>query len=139
MRTRFRSCFWPSGATAKPLQITDIATNVFKERLQTIPGVSEVQVWGAKRYAMRIWMDPARLASYRLTPLDVRAALLRENIELPSGRLEGQSTELTVRTMSRLTTPEEFNNLIVRETDGRVVRVRDIAPPSSARRTSGPS
>ena len=108
------------------LQITDIATNVFKERLQTIPGVSEVQVWGAKRYAMRIWMDPARLASYRLTPLDVRAALLRENIELPSGRLEGQSTELTVRTMSRLTTAEEFNNLIVRETDGRVVRVRDI-------------
>jgi multidrug efflux pump len=108
------------------LQITDIATNVFKERLQTIPGVSEVQVWGSKRFSMRIWMDPARLASYRLTPLDVRSALLRENIELPSGRLEGQSTELTVRTMSRLTTPEEFNSLIIREVEGNVVRVRDI-------------
>jgi multidrug efflux pump len=108
------------------LQLTDIATNIFKERLQTINGVSEVQVWGERRYAMRLWMDPARLAGYRLTPLDVRTALLRENIELPSGRIEGVSTELTVRTMSRLTTPEEFNNLIIREVDGRIVRFRDI-------------
>jgi multidrug efflux pump len=68
------------------LQLTDIATNVFKERLQTISGVSEVQIWGEKRYAMRLWMDPARLAAYRLSPLDVRSALLRENVELPSGR-----------------------------------------------------
>ncbi len=108
------------------LQLTDIANNVFKERLQTINGVSEVQVWGDRRYAMRFWMDPARLAGYRLTPLDVRTALLRENVELPSGRIEGLSTELTVRTMSRLTTVEEFNNLIVREVDGRIVRFRDI-------------
>jgi multidrug efflux pump len=108
------------------LQLTDIATNVFKERLQTISGVSEVQIWGEKRYAMRLWMDPARLAAYRLSPLDVRSALLRENVELPSGRIEGTQTELTVRTMSRLTTPEEFNNLIVRETEGRIIRFRDI-------------
>ena len=108
------------------LQLTDIATNTFKERLQTIAGVSEVQVWGAKQYAMRIWMDPARLASYRLTPLDIRSALQRENVELPSGRLEGQATELTVRTMSRLVTPEEFNNLIIRQVEGRVIRLRDV-------------
>lgn len=108
------------------LQLTDIATNVFKERLQTIPGVSEVQIWGEKRYAMRLWMDPARLAAYRLSPLDVRNALLRENVELPSGRIEGSRTELTVRTMSRLTTPEEFNNLIVRESGGRIIRFRDV-------------
>lgn len=108
------------------LQLTDIATNVFKERLQTIPGVSEVQIWGEKRYAMRLWMDPARLAAYRLSPLDVRNAVLRENVELPSGRIEGSRTELTVRTMSRLTTPEEFNNLIIRESEGRIIRFRDI-------------
>ncbi|MBP1655616.1 MAG: acriflavin resistance protein [Bacteroidetes bacterium] len=108
------------------LQLTDIATNVFKERLQTIPGVSEVQIWGEKRYAMRLWMDPARLAAYRLSPLDVRNAVLRENVELPSGRIEGSRTELTVRTMSRLTTPEEFNNLIIRESAGRIIRFRDI-------------
>src|SRR5512140_347816 len=104
------------------LQLTEIATNIFKERLQTIQGVSEVIIWGAKQYSMRIWMDPARLASCGLTPLDVRTAIQRQNVELPSGRIEGESTELTVRTMSRLTTPEEFNNLILREVDGRVIK-----------------
>ncbi len=108
------------------LQLTEIATNIFKERLQTIQGVSEVMIWGAKQYSMRIWMDPARLASCGLTPLDVRNAVQRQNVELPSGRIEGESTELTVRTMSRLTTPEEFNNLIIREVQGRVVKLRDI-------------
>ncbi len=108
------------------LQLSEIATNVFRERMQTIPGVSEVQVWGEKRYAMRLWMDPNRLASYRLTPLDIRSAVLRENVELPSGRIEGTSTELTVRTQSRLVTPEDFNNMIIREVDGRVVRFRDV-------------
>lgn len=108
------------------LQLTDIAQNVFKERVQTIPGVSEVQIWGSKIYAMRLWMDPAKLAAYRLSPLDVRNALLRENIELPSGRIEGMTTELTVRTMSRLRTVDDFNDLIIREVDGRVIRFRDI-------------
>ncbi|GJQ21432.1 MAG: multidrug resistance protein [Bacteroidia bacterium] len=108
------------------LQLTDIAQNVFKERVQTIPGVSEVQIWGSKIYAMRLWMDPAKLAAYRLSPLDVRNALLRENIELPSGRIEGMTTELTVRTMSRLRTVDDFNDLIIREADGRVIRFRDI-------------
>jgi multidrug efflux pump len=108
------------------LELTDIAENVFKERMRTIPGVSEVTIWGAKTYAMRLWMDPARLASYGLTPLDVRNALTRENVELPSGRIEGNTTELTVRTMARLQNVEDFNNLIVKESDGRVARFRDI-------------
>ena len=108
------------------LQLSDFATNVFKERLQTIPGVSEVQVWGSQTYAMRIWMDPAKLAAYRLTAIDVRAAVQRENVELPSGRIEGQSTELTVRTMSRLRSVEDFNNLIVKEASGSVIRVKDV-------------
>lgn len=108
------------------LQLTDLAQNLFKERFQTIPGVSEIGIWGSKRYAMRLWMDPAKLAAYRLTPLDVRTALLRENVELPSGRIEGTSTEMTVRTMSRLQTVEEFNNLVLKESEGRIVRFRDV-------------
>lgn len=108
------------------LQLTDIATNTFKERLQTIPGVSEVQIWGSKTYAMRLWMDPAKLAAYGLTPIDVRNAVLKENVELPSGRIEGLSTELTVRTMSRLRNADEFNTLIVKEVGGRVIRFKDI-------------
>ncbi|MEM1125302.1 MAG: efflux RND transporter permease subunit [Bacteroidota bacterium] len=108
------------------LELSRLADEVFKERVQTIPGVSSVQIWGDKEYAMRIWIDPARLAAYRLSPLDVRTALARENVELPSGRIEGRDVELTVRTLSRLETPEEFNNLIVKEDGGRVVRLRDI-------------
>ncbi|MEX0994959.1 MAG: efflux RND transporter permease subunit, partial [Balneolaceae bacterium] len=108
------------------LDLTHIAENTFKEQLQTIPGVSEIMIWGSRQYAMRLWMDPIRLAAYELTPLDVQQALQRENVELPSGRIEGQMTELTVRTMGRMTTPEEFNNLIIEESNGNVIRFRDI-------------
>ncbi len=108
------------------LELTDYAENVFKERLQTINGVSSISTWGSKRYSMRLWISPEKLAAYQLTPLDVRNALLRENIELPSGRVEGANTELTVRTEGRLTTPQEFNDLIVKEQGGTIVRFRDI-------------
>ncbi|MCK9408994.1 MAG: efflux RND transporter permease subunit [Bacteriovoracaceae bacterium] len=108
------------------LELTEIAEVRFKEFLQTIPGVSEARVWGAKTYAMRLWMDPSKLSAYQLTPIDVQNAVRRENVELPSGRIEGQSTELTVRTLSRLQTPEDFNNMIVKEINGRVIRFRDI-------------
>lgn len=108
------------------LDLSDVAFNDFKERVQTIPGVSSVQIWGEKEYAMRLWMDPLRLAAYKLTPLDVQQALQRENVELPSGRIEGDLTELTVRTQGRLYEPEEFNNLIISEDDGNVIRFRDI-------------
>lgn len=108
------------------LDLTSIADNTFKERLQTIPGVSEIQIWGSQEYAMRMWMDPIKLAAYGLTPLDVQNALNRENVELPSGRIEGTSTELSVRTMGRLSTVEEFNNLIIQEENGQKIRFRDI-------------
>lgn len=108
------------------LEITDIAENIFKERLQTINGVSSIMVWGSKRYSMRLWIDPDRLAAYQLTPLDVRNALQQQNIELPSGSVEGDQIELTVRTQGRLTTPAEFNDLIVKEAGGNIVRFRDI-------------
>lgn len=108
------------------LELSRIAEVVFKERLQTIPGISSVQIWGQRRYSMRLWMDPIRLASLKLAPTDVLQALNRENVELPSGRVEGQNTELTVRTMGRLTTEEDFNNLIVKEDGDNVVRFSDI-------------
>ncbi|MDO8549632.1 MAG: efflux RND transporter permease subunit [Ignavibacteria bacterium] len=112
--------------TRNLLEITELANNVFKERFQTIPGVSEVRIWGEKKYSMRLWMDPSKLAAYRITPLDVQAAINRENIELPSGFIEGNSTELTIRTVGRLTDQEEFNNLIIKEEQGNIVRFRDI-------------
>jgi len=108
------------------LELSDIGVNIFKERLQTVAGISNIMVWGEREYSMRLWMDPARLSAYGITPLEVRAALNRENVELPSGFVEGNRTELSIRTMGRLTTPEEFNNLIIKEEANRVIRFRDI-------------
>jgi multidrug efflux pump len=108
------------------LELSRIAEIYFKERLQTIPGVSSVQIWGQRRYSMRLWMDPIRLASLKLAPSDVLQALNRENVELPSGRVEGLNTELTVRTMGRLNTEDDFNNLIIKEEGDNVVRLSDI-------------
>jgi multidrug efflux pump len=109
-----------------PLELSRIVENIFKERLQTIPGVSSVQIWGQKRYSMRLWMDPIKMASLKLAPSDVLLAVSRENVELPSGRIEGQATELTVRTMGRLSTVEDFNNLIIKDNGDQVVRFSDI-------------
>ena len=112
--------------TRNQLEISEWANNVLVERVQTIPGVSAIQIWGEKRYAMRIWFDPEKLTSYALTPNDVQAALLRENVELPSGKIAGNATELSVRTFGRLNTEEEFNNIIIKNVAGSDVKVRDI-------------
>jgi len=109
------------------MELTEIADKRFKERLQTIPGVSRVDIWGDKTYSMRLWLNPQQLAAYNLTPLDVRRALDRANVELPSGRIEGESVELTVRTKSRLETVEDFRNLILKQSqDGATVRLKDV-------------
>ncbi|MGV9012621.1 MAG: efflux RND transporter permease subunit [Flavobacteriales bacterium] len=108
------------------LELTDIATNQFKERLQTIPGVSTVQIWGEKKYSMKLLLDPLKMAGLGITPLDVNNALAKENVELPSGSIEGANTELTIRTLGRLVTEEQFNDMIIREVGGNVVRMRDI-------------
>ncbi len=108
------------------LELSEIAELTFKEQLQTISGVSAVMIWGEKRYAMRIWLDPAKLAGYQMTPLDVRNAILRENVELPAGSIEGTSTELTIRALGLMTTPQEFNSLILRQSGDQIVRVSDI-------------
>lgn len=113
--------------TRNQLQVTEYANNVLVERLQTIPGVSGIQIWGEKRYAMRIWIDPAKLTGFGLTAGDVQAALLRENVELPSGKISGNATELTVRTFGRLNTEEDFNNVIIKNINGADIKVKDIA------------
>ncbi|MEO5906257.1 MAG: efflux RND transporter permease subunit, partial [Saprospiraceae bacterium] len=111
--------------TKNLLELTDYAENVVQERLQTIPGVSGVNVFG-KRYAMRLWIDPSKLIAYQLTINDIRVALERENIELPGGKIRGNETQLIIKTYGKLTTEDDFNNLILREGDNGVVRFKDV-------------
>lgn len=108
------------------LELSEIGDQIFKERLQTIKGVSEIRIWGEKKYAMKLLMDPMRLNAYGVTPMDVRQALISENVELPSGRIEGNRVELTIRTFGRLSTEAEFNNLIIKEDNGQLVRFKDV-------------
>ena len=112
--------------TKNILQVDDYAENVILPQLQTLDGVSTVQIWGQKKYAMRIWMDPHKLTAYNLTPLDVYTALNSENVELPSGKIEGNSTELTVLTFGRLVTEDDFDNLIIRSDSSRVIKLKDV-------------
>jgi multidrug efflux pump len=107
------------------MQLTDFAENVVQERMQTISGVSGVNIFG-RRFAMRLWIDPAKLAAYKLTIQDIRIALDRENIELPGGKVRGNNTALVVKTYGKLVTEEDFSDLIIREDAGRVVRFKDI-------------
>ena len=108
------------------LEVSDYAENVIAQQLQTIPDVSTVQIWGQKKYSMRLWLDPLRLAAYGLTPLDVQNAIARENVELPSGKISGNNTELTLKVMGKLKTPEDFNNLILKNENNQAVRFKDI-------------
>lgn len=112
--------------TRNIIDLSEYAEVNFKERLQTISGVSSVGVWGSKRYSIRMRMDPLLLAAYKITPLDVRQAVTRENVELPSGTIEGSTMELTVRTLGKFKTVEDFNNLIILKNEGRIVRFSDI-------------
>jgi hydrophobe/amphiphile efflux-1 (HAE1) family protein len=108
------------------LELSDYAENVISERMQTIPGVSSVQIWGQKRYSMRIWMDPIKLNAYGITVADVRNALDKQNVELPSGKLTGTNTELMVKTLGNLATEKEFNNIIITADANKTVRLSDI-------------
>ncbi len=108
------------------LEISEIAELTVKEQLQTISNVSAVDIWGENRYAMRLWLDPMKMAAYGVTPLEVKNALDKENIELPAGSVEGDLIELSIRTLGLMKTPEEFNNLILKEDDKRIVRFKDI-------------
>jgi multidrug efflux pump len=112
--------------TKNQLEVSDFAENVIAQNLQTIPGVSSAQIMGQKRYAMRLWIDPGKLAAYGLTPLDVSTALNSENVDLPSGKIVGNSTEIIINTKGRMTTVDEFNNMIVKSDGTNIVRFSDI-------------
>jgi len=114
-------------STRNIMELSDYAENVILEKIQTIPGVSAVNIFGSKRPSMRLWMDPVRMNAYGLTAQDVLSSLERENVELPGGKVRGDATELTVKTFGRLQTETEFNDMIIRQTPGAgVVRFRDI-------------
>ncbi|MGE6791980.1 efflux RND transporter permease subunit [Pseudomonas guineae] len=108
------------------MEITDVLERVIKDRLQTIPGVSEVQIRGARTFAMRIWLDPEKLAAHNLTVQDVEDALRRQNVEIPAGRIESQQREFTVLSETDLNTPEQFNQLILDDSRGYLLRLADV-------------
>ena len=112
--------------TRSLMEVSEIAELTVKEQLQTIQNVSSVDIWGQMRYSMRLWLDPMKMAAYGVTPVEVKNAIDRENVELPSGSIEGNTLDLSIRTLGLMETPEEFNNLIIKEDGNRVVRFRDI-------------
>ena len=108
------------------LELSEIADLTVKEQLQTIKDVSGVSIWGEKKYSMRLWLDPIKMSGYGITPMDIKNAVDKENVELPSGSVEGNTTELTIRTLGLMHTAEEFNNLIIKDVDGKIVRFSDV-------------
>ncbi len=112
--------------TRNIMEVNDLVENKIKQRLQTIPGVGDIKIFGEKKYSMRLWLDPYKMASNGITSLDIQKAIDRENVELPSGRVEGDLTELTIRTLGLIQTSEQFENLILKQEDGNIIRVSDI-------------
>ena len=112
--------------TMNAIELSDYAENVLQEKLQTIPGVSSVSIFGQQRPAMRLWLNPEKMAAYSITASDVDNALGKENVEMPGGKIRGNATELIVKTRGRLTTEEDFNNLIIKQSDNQVVRLQDV-------------
>ena len=112
--------------TKSALELSDYAENVIGQRLETIPGVSGIQIWGQKKFAMRMWLDPQKMNSYGITVSEVQSALGKQNVELPSGKITGKNTELTVKTVGNLSNPTEFNNIIIKSTENSVIRFSDI-------------
>lgn len=116
-----------SSETLSPLQITDLINRIVKPRLQTVPGVAEVNINGDRLFSMRIWVDPDKLAGLRLTVQDVEDALRRQNLEVPAGRIESQQREFSVTARTDLSTPEQFGEIALKSASGYVVRLRDVA------------
>ena len=113
--------------TKSLLELSDYAENILQDRLQTIPEVSSINIYGQKRASMRIWNDPSKMNAYNISFADIRNALNKENVEIPSGKLYGDKTELTIRALGRLTTEKEFSDLIIREDANGIVRLADVA------------
>ena len=116
-----------SSVSMSALDVTDIANRVVKPRLQTLPGAADVRVFGERKYSMRVWLDRDRLASYRLTPVDVEDALRRGNVEIPSGRIESSNREFSVVSQTDLMRVNEFEDIAIRNSAGYTVRIKDVA------------
>ncbi len=112
--------------TRSLMEVSEIAELTVKERLQTIPNVSGVELWGQKRYSMRLWMDPVKMGAYGITPIDIKSAMDRENVELPSGSIEGERIDLSIRTLGLLQTAQQFNDIIIRQEGDNIVRFSDV-------------
>ena len=113
--------------TLNALQINDLVNRIVKPRLQTVTGAADVRVFGERKYAMRIWLDPDRLAAYKLTTQDAEDAVRRSNLEVPAGRIESQSREFSVTSQTDLIRPAQFNDIIIKNVNGFPVRLRDVA------------
>jgi len=113
--------------TLSPLEVTDVVNRVVKPRLQTVPGVADVQINGDRKYSMRIWLDPDRLAAYRVTVQDVEDALRKQNLEVPAGRIESQQREFSVTSRTDLNTVPQFAEIALKQAGGYTVRLRDVA------------
>ena len=116
-----------SSETLSPLEVTDLINRIVKPRLQTVPGVADVQINGDRQFSMRIWLDPDKLAAYRLTVQDVEDALRQQNLEVPAGRIESQQREFSVTAHTDLTTPAQFADIALKTASGYTVRLRDVA------------
>ncbi|MBW8461490.1 efflux RND transporter permease subunit [Acidovorax sp.] len=116
-----------SSDTRSPLEINDLINRIVKPRLQTVTGVADVPIYGERKYAMRVWLDPERMAGYRLTTQDVEDAIRRNNLELPAGRIESQQREFSVTSQTDLKTPAQFSNVVIRTVNGFPVRIQDVA------------
>ncbi|CAN7258115.1 efflux RND transporter permease subunit [Acidovorax sp. LjRoot118] len=116
-----------SSDTRTPLEINDLLNRIVKPRLQTVTGVADVPIYGERRYAMRVWLDPERMAGYRLTTQDVEDAIRRNNLELPAGRIESQQREFSVTSQTDLASPAQFASVVIRTVNGFPVRIRDVA------------
>jgi multidrug efflux pump len=113
--------------TKSLLELSDYAENVLQQQLQTISQVSAVNIFGQKRYSMRIWIDPDKMNAYKVAYTDISTSLNNENIELPPGKIYGNNTELTIRVLGRLTTEQQFRDLIIKEDSSGIVRLNDVA------------
>lgn len=116
-----------SSESMTALQINDLVNRIVKPRLQTVTGVADVRVFGERKYAMRVWLDTDKLASYRLTTQDVEDAISRSNLELPAGRIESQQREFSVTSQTDLIRPAQFGEIVIKSVNGFSVRVKDVA------------
>ena len=116
-----------SSDTLNPLQINDLVNRVVKPRLQTVTGVADVRIFGERKYAMRVWLDPERMAGYKLTAQDVEEAVRRNNLDVPAGRIESSQREFSVTSQTDLTRPGQFAQIVIKTVNGFPVKLGDIA------------